>query len=63
MTARWTIPLEGDETAFVPDTKYVDEVKEGIIGVQGEEDDRIEAPQAYEEEDTLRRHDTVLMVM
>ena len=57
------IPLEGDVTGFVPETNDVDEVKDGIIGVQVEEDDRTEAPLACEEEDTLRRHDTVRMIM
>ena len=41
-----TIPLEGVETGFVPETNDVDEVKEGIIGVQEEGDDRTESPQA-----------------
>ena len=41
-----TIPLEGVETAFVPETNDGGKVKEGIIGVQEEEDDRTEAPQA-----------------
>ena len=39
-----TIPLEGVETAFVPETNDVDEVKEGIIGVQEEEDDSNRSP-------------------
>ena len=57
------IPLEGDETGFVPETNDVDEVKGIIIGVQVEEDDRTEAHLACEEEDKLRRHDTVRMVI
>ena len=45
-----TIPLVGDETTFMPETNDVDKVKEGIIGVQMEEEDRTEAPLACEEE-------------
>ena len=48
--SKMIIPFEGDETACVPETNDVAEVKEGIIGVQEEEDDRTEAPQACEEE-------------
>ena len=62
--SKMTIPLEGVETAFVTETNDVGEVKEGIIGVQEEEeDDRTEAPQACKEEDKLRGHDTVCTVM
>ena len=57
-----TLPLEGDEIVCVPETDDADEVKEGIISAQ-KEDDRTEAHQACEEEDTLRPHDTVGMAM
>ena len=41
----------------------LDEIKELIMGVQIEKYGRTEAPQAYEEEDIMRPHDTVCLVV